>query len=115
MGLEFLDVTAQATISGIESDRRGEGGRNVDVYEITNTSSSIIDTHLLVIAKGLPNDVRLRNASGTTKDGDPYLRLFLPDGELAPGQSITVRLRFGGRHGAQANYSLMLLSGQGNP
>jgi hypothetical protein len=114
-GLEFLDVTAQAAISRVDSDRRGDGGRNVDVYKITNNSTSIIDTHLLVIAKGLPKDVRLKNASGTTSGGDPYRRIFLPNGELAPGQSIIVRLRFGGRHGAQANYSLMLLSGQGNP
>lgn len=115
MGLEFLDVTPQATIARIEPDRRGAGGRNGDVFEITNSSSSAIDTHLLVIAKGLPDGVRLRNASGTTKDGDPYLRVFLPDGELPPGRSITVKLRLAGRRDARANYSLMLLSGQGNP
>jgi hypothetical protein len=116
-GLQFLDVTAQAAISRIDSDRRGEGGRNVDVYKITNNSTSIIDTHLLVIAKGLPKDVRLRNANGTTSAGDPYRRIFLPNGVLMPGQSIIVRLRFGqrGHDGSSAKYSLMLLSGQGNP
>lgn len=115
MGLEFLDVTAQAAISRIDSDRRGEGGRNADVYKITNNSSSIIDTHLLVIAKGLPKDVRLRNASGTTSSGDPYRRIFLPSGVLMPGQSIKVNLRFDHRPGTRGNYSLVLLSGQGNP
>jgi len=45
----------------------------------------------------------------------PYVRIFLPDGELATGQSTIVRLRFAWRHGAPANYSLTRLSGQGNP
>ena len=114
-GLEFLDVTAQAAIRLIDHDRH-DHGRSEDVYRITNSSSSIIDTHLLVIVQGLPDNVRMKNASGTTSGGDPYRRIFLPNGELDPGQSITVRLRFEGRHKrARANYSLMLLSGQGNP
>jgi hypothetical protein len=115
MGLEFLDVTSQALISRIDWDRRGEGGHNVDVYKITNNSAAIIDAHLLVIAKGLPKDVRLRNASGTTSAGGPYRRIFLPSGVLMPGQSIKVNLRFDHRPGTRGNYSLVLLSGQGNP
>jgi Di-haem cytochrome c peroxidase len=122
-GLEFLDVTSQAHISLIDRDRdhdRGrdrDDGRQRDVYRITNNSTSIIDTHLLVIAKGLPKDVRLRNANGTTSAGDPYRRIFLPNGVLMPGQSIVVRLRFGQRRhdDSSAKYSLVLLSGQGNP
>jgi hypothetical protein len=124
MGLEFLDVTAQASIAHIDLDRRGEGERNVDAYEIMNSSTSIIDTHLLVIVKGLPEGVRLVNASGTTSGGDPYRRIFLPNGELDPGQSIVVKLRFARRHHGRhderheapsVKYSLTLLSGQGNP
>jgi hypothetical protein len=55
-------------------------------------------------------------ASGRTSTGDPYLRVFLPNGVLTPGQSLDVTLRF--RRHAQAppvSFMLTLLSGQGNP
>jgi cytochrome c peroxidase len=120
-GLEFLDVTAQAQASLINSNRHG-GGRQRDVYRITNNSTSIVDTHLLVIARGLSGRARLENASGVTSTGDPYLRLFLPSGVLTPGQSIVTTLVFEQRHGQDhrrddqpLNYSLTLLSGQGKP
>jgi cytochrome c peroxidase len=113
-GLEFLDVTANAAAELVTSN--GAGLDQADVYRITNTSSSVIDTHLLVIARGLSQGIRMANASGTTGDGDPYRRVFLTGGVLAPGQSTTVELRF--RHPRDApttRYSLTLLSGQGNP
>mgnify|MGYP003390062113 FL=1 len=121
MGLEFLNVTAQVHASRIESRRHG--GSQVDVYRLTNNSTSIVDTHLLVIARGLPRQVQLENGSGVTSTGDPYLRVFLPQGALQPGQSIVQTLVFKRRHGgrdhdesaAAANYRLDLLSGQGNP
>lgn len=115
MGLEFLDVTAQVDIA-LVSSTRGGGGRREDVYRITNTSTAPVDTHLLLIAQGLARQVDLENASGRTSTGDPYLREFLPDGVLSPGQSLVATLRFK-RH-AQAppvSYTLQLLSGQGNP
>jgi cytochrome c peroxidase len=109
-GLEFLDVTARTAITKVGSDD------STDSYKITNSSSSVIDTHLLVIVKGLSKDIRLENASGTTSGGDPYRRVFLPNGVLQPGDSIVVSLRFeGGRGDAPAQYTLTLLSGQGNP
>jgi cytochrome c peroxidase len=124
MGLEFLDVTAQAHVSRLDSDRRGRG-QQTDTYRITNNGTTVIDTHLLVVAKGLSGRARLDNASGITSNGDPYLRVFLPDGVLKPGQSTVQRLVFkrGHRHdqdrgredSAPMNYSLELLSGQGNP
>jgi hypothetical protein len=92
------------------------GGRRGDVYRITNTSTAPVDTHLLLIAQGLARQVDLENASGRTSTGEPYLREFLPDGVLSPGQSLVATLRFK-RH-AQAppvSYTLQLLSGQGNP
>jgi hypothetical protein len=116
MGLEFLDVTDRAAISRIDTDRHGNRRQWEDAYRITNNSTSIIDTHLLVIAKGLPKNIKLENANGTTSGGDPYRRIFLPNGELQPGQSIIVRLRFDQRRDAVAGkYALTLLSGQGNP
>jgi len=106
-GLEFLNVTSQATITRLDGEHDG------DAYRITNAGSSVIDTHLLVIVSGLPSDARLLNASGTTSGGDPYLRLFLRDGVLNPSDSVDVRLRIAGDEGGR--YTFKLLSGQGNP
>jgi Di-haem cytochrome c peroxidase len=115
-GLEFLDVTARVAIARVDSNIRGGGRRQEDVYKITNTSSSVVDTHLLVIARGLSNQIQMENRNGTTSAGEPYRRIFLPNGVLMPGHSIVVKLRFEQRRDAQpANYSLTLLSGQGNP
>jgi cytochrome c peroxidase len=116
MGLEFLDVTAQARITLSDSESKGGGRRQADEYEITNSSASIVDTHLLIVVQGLPDPIRLVNASGTTSTGDPYLRVFLPDGVLLPGQSTVQTLRFERqRNGPAPSYTLRLLSGQGNP
>jgi len=121
-GLEFLDVTAQAHIALIGHDR--DDGRQRDVYRVTNNSTSVIDTHLLMIAKGLPRQIELVNGSGKTQAGDPYLRVFLKDGVIMPGQSVVVSLDFKreskdeqrkDRKDSRLNYSLGLLSGQGNP
>lgn len=106
-GLEFLDVTAKATI-----DIRRAGRAGPDVLRIANNGTGVIDTHLLVVVQGLPSGVTLANASGTTKVGEPYLRLFLDNGELKPGQSVAAALRFSG---AATSYSVRLLSGQGQP
>ena len=130
MGLEFLDVTAQVNIARIDSNRRrgdrddnddddgrdGGGRQQEDVYRITNHSSSVVDTHLLIVVHGLSDGIQLENASGFTSAGDPYLRVFLRDGVLLPGQSIVKTLIFKRRpHAPQVSYTLQLLSGQGNP
>jgi cytochrome c peroxidase len=115
MGLEFLDVTAMVNIVKTESNALG-GGRHEDVYKITNNGSTPVDTHLLMVARGLSNQVRMENASGVASTGDPYRRVFLSDGVLLPGQSIETRLVF--RQQPQlpgVSYNLTLLSGQGNP
>jgi len=118
MGLEFLDVTEQAAIALINSDDSG-GGRQTDVYRITNNGTSSIDTNLLMVARGLPRQIRLVNGSGTASTGDPYLTVFLRNGVLRPGQSIVRSLVFKRQSAeapkAPAQYSLGLLSGQGNP
>jgi hypothetical protein len=112
-GLEFLDVTGQ--LDTIRS-RGNVGDDEVDSYQITNTSSSIVDTHLLVIVRGLPKQIRMENASGFTSGGDPYLRVFLPQGVLKPGQSISQNLVFERKSKASPlSYTLYFLSGQGNP
>jgi cytochrome c peroxidase len=113
-GLEFLNVTSQAVASRIYSDTLGS--RQFDVYKITNNGTNVVDTHLLTIVRGLPRTARLTNADGTSKEGDPYVRLFLNDGVMQPGQSAYAVLSFTRpRQVARMNYRLELLSGQGNP
>jgi hypothetical protein len=116
MGLEFVDVTRRVDIARIASNHIGDR-RQEDVYRITNNSSSVVDTHLLMIARGLPDQIQMENASGMTSSHDPYVRVFLPKGVLSPGQSTVQTLRFR-RQSSQApavSYVLTLLSGQGNP
>jgi hypothetical protein len=59
----------------------------------------------------------LENADRVTSNGDPYIRIFLSDGVLQPGQHIDATLTFSrkGGNNAPPAYSLQLLSGQGNP
>jgi cytochrome c peroxidase len=118
MGLEFLDVSAQMNATLTSSDRERGGRRQEDTYRLANNSTSLVDTHLLVIVQGLSNQARLANSSGTTSSGDPYLRVFLPSGVLNPGQSIVQKLvieRVGANSSAPLTYRLQFLSGQGNP
>lgn len=115
MGLDFLDVTAKAQVALTGRDRTG--GRQRDTYRIVNGSKSTIDTHLLVVVEGLSGrKVRLLNADGVTSDGNPYVRVFLDEGVLPPGQQISQTLRFERPpRGGQVKYRVKLLSGQGNP
>jgi hypothetical protein len=109
-GLEFLDVTSQATVSSLGDRQDG------NAFRITNSGTSVIDTNLIVVVSGVPRGVRLLNASGTTSAGDPFIRLFLRNGVLNPGDSVNVRLRFAGDASKQAHpFSFVLLSGQGKP
>ena len=111
-GLEFLNVTGEVArdLIGVHDAEHEHDWR------LTNTSGAIVDTHLLVLVGALPATVRLLNASGTTKSGDPYIRVFLPEGVLKPGQAITERLVFSQRLGASPlPYKITLLSGQGTP
>jgi cytochrome c peroxidase len=113
-GLEFLDVTEQVRVDQVHDS--SSGNRTEPVYRLTNTSKSVVDTHLLIIVRGLPDKVRLNNASGTTRGGDPYIRVFLPDGVLPPGQQITQRLVFSDAVlGKLPAHGITLLSGQGAP
>ena len=106
-GLEFLTVTNQVSVQLTSSSG------NQDVWLITNTSGSVIDTHLLLVVNGLPAGVTI-DAAEKTKAGQPYYRMFLPEGVLNPGQSVSRTVtRTGG--GASSSYTFQLLSGQGKP
>ena len=114
MGLEFLDVTSQVNAS--RTSASSKGGQFQEEYTLSNIGSSIVDTHLLIVVRGLSNEIELQNASGKTSSGDPYIRVFLRDGVLAPGQSIVQTLLFKSEPGRPpGGYTLSLLSGQGNP
>jgi hypothetical protein len=127
MGLEFLDVTGDVQIELIDSnvqgdpdhregDKHGGSQRQHDTYRITNNSASVVDTHLLMVARGLSFQVEMENASGRTSTGEPYRRVFLRNGVLQPGQSIVRTLRFKrDRNAPPVSYTLKLLSGQGSP
>lgn len=124
MGLEFLDVTDRVTIersANAPDVRDGEAESRPEdkeqrAFRITNTGTRPVDTHLLVIASGLSFQIEMTNATGRTSTGDPYQRVFLPDGVLAPGQSIEVSLQFRRhRQSPPVSFTLKLLSGQGNP
>lgn len=114
-GLEFLNVTPQIRWELITSIT--EGQTQEDVYRIWNNSpSTAVDTHLLILARGV-SGARLANASGTASNGNPYLRVFLPNGLLMPGQTIVRSFRFNKQAGTPAvsGYTLDFMSGQGNP
>ncbi len=117
-GLEFLDVTAQAEMKVTTTG-------STDTWVIKNTSTSVIDTHLLVILTNLAAGVTV-NATEQTKNqalaggtasgepvGEPFYRVFVPEGVLKPGASISVTVVRTG--GSNSSYKLKLLSGQGKP
>jgi len=113
-GLEFLDVTRQLRVQRL-GGRPVRGGTE-DVYRLTNTSDTVVDTHLLIVVRGLPAGVRLTNASGTTHAGEPYIRVFLPGGVLRPGRALTQRFGFSGPAlRGRPTLTLTALSGQGDP
>ena len=110
------DLVGQpAKSDGDDRGKRDSDDRS-DQYSITNSGKSVVDTHLLMVVQGLSRKVRLVNASGVTSGGDPYIRVFLPDGVLQPSQTISRTLRFEGNpQFSSLKYSLKFLSGQGNP
>ena len=125
MGLEFLDVSEKLDFTLIDFSKKNGGFLQKAKFKISNISSSIVDTHLLIVVQNLSHGIRLVNASGTTSAGDSYLRVFLPEGVLLPDQSINKTLRFKlknkhthkrrSRESLLGSYTLQFLSGQGNP
>jgi hypothetical protein len=69
----------------------------LDAFEqtvtLTNTSNHTLHGPLALVLTGLPSDVRLIDARGSYQ-GNPYVEIVVPDGIVAPGQDVTVRLDF---------------------
>ena len=108
LGLDCLQYIESA-LERLRS--RGAASAALDV-EIGRSTHA----HLLLIVRGVGDQVQLENGNGRTSNREPYQRLFLPDGVLMPGQSITTRLLF--RQQPQLpslSYGLTVLSGQGTP
>ncbi|CAA0121236.1 Cytochrome c551 peroxidase [BD1-7 clade bacterium] len=117
-GLEFLDVTDQLDTALIQ--RQQPDQQQHDLYQLTNNSDAVVDTHLLIIVKNLPSGTEMLNASGTTSDGNPYLRVFLKDGIISPTKRIDSKLLFGFTTPPTGeppliDYNLQFMSGQGVP
>jgi hypothetical protein len=75
---------ATGSSTGLSSDW---GARQTDQYSITNESQSVVDTHLLIIVKGLSNGFQMENASGSTRGVDPDVRVFCPMAYSNPGRA----------------------------
>jgi cytochrome c peroxidase len=128
-GLQFLDVTSD--LKATSSSK----GNNGDIWLLTNTGTTAIDTHLLVLIEGLAQGVTVdapyktigvvppgadgvvtasvgRPAGHPVTPNEPYYRVYAPGGSLAPGQSISVTVT---RTGGASSYSLRILSGQDHP
>lgn len=79
-------------------------------------ASSVPAHRYNLLVQGLSDQARLLNASGATSAGDPYIRVFLPNGVLMPGESIVEKLVFKRKPFAgELHYTLQFLSGQGTP
>ncbi len=115
-GLSFLDVTTRTAMKVTTSG-------STDTWVITNNSASVIDTHLLVVVKGLAAGVTVNATEQTLNQalpggvasgeaaGQPVYRVFLPEGVLNRGASTSVKIVRTG--GSSSSYQLKLLSGQG--
>lgn len=117
-GLEFLNVTA--SLDDVLTSRVQQQGVQEDSIRLTNNSTTTaIDTHLLVIVQNLlPVTAELTTVGTKMSAGnDPYIRVYLDNdsGTLQPGRSVDIQLNFSRPEGTVVNYDLDLQSGQGNP
>jgi cytochrome c peroxidase len=118
-GLEFLDVTSSLSVNINGTTIDPKTGVQTQSVTITNITGNIVDTDLLLCFGSLPSGVKVVGAAGSTSAnpsaGLPYMRLFLPNGEIPPDGSINVSIQFSAPPGASISYAMDMLSGQGNP
>jgi hypothetical protein len=92
-----LDVTSNVTVARskvrvVAHPTVSAPGMLVEVLTLTNTSSQMLTGPLTIVLHGLPEGTHLVGATGSAADGQS---LRIPGRvTLAPGRSLTVRLRF---------------------
>jgi len=118
-GLEFLDVTSRLAVDVRRIDRDSSNQIQTHRLTVTNLSSEMVDTHLLICFTSLTPGVEVLNAEGLTEraslPGMPYVRAFLSGGIIPSGESAEVTLRFRAASNVDVEYTANLLSGQGKP
>ena len=91
-GLEFLDVTPQLAIAVTASNTTGPYvGRHRDLQDHEQQLVDRGHPPAHRSAEVSPARTAWRTPAGPRAVGDPYLRVFLPDGVLLPGQSTPRR------------------------
>jgi cytochrome c peroxidase len=117
-GLEFLDLTSRVSVARERVIKRF-GFVQIHQFQLTNTSDDPVDTHLLLCFKGLPLGAVVLSAEGRTIDvpsrGLPYQRVFLPEGVLEPGQTVSVSVTVFTASRLPLKLNMEMLSGQGRP
>lgn len=66
----------------------------VGTLTLTNKGTTTITGPIRLIFANLASGVTLNNASGTTANGEAYIMISPPAGELLPGQSVKVSVQF---------------------
>lgn len=114
------DVSAQVSVTRGEFRAQGTvPGRSKQTLTLTNTGNAPIAGPLsLVLDKLRDAPATLRNAAGSTtvagRTGSPYVDVLPPGGSLAPGASVTAKLKFADPVPAPSiRYKTRVLAGPG--
>jgi cytochrome c peroxidase len=116
-GFEFLDVTSRVAVAlrGVDSDK----GIQTHHLALTNIGSEPVDTNLIVCFMTMTAGVEVIDAEGRTAgtpvSGVPYVRAFIPEGAIGPGETMEFAVRLRISASTNVSYTIDLLSGQGKP
>ena len=118
-GLEFLDVTSNVAATLIRIDIDAANQIQTHHLTLTNISSQPVNTHLILCLMTMTPGVQAMDAEGQTTvtplRGVPYLRFFIPDGQIPPDGSMDILVRFRAGATTKVAYTLDFLSGQRKP
>ena len=112
-----VDVSASVTVTQGSYGRVPRTTTIVQKVTLTNTSTATITGPLSLVLDGLTTGVTLAGATGTTTSasggaaGSPYLNIV---GDLAPGASVSVSVRYADPKLALIQYTARVLAGPGS-
>ena len=112
-----VDVSASVTVTQGSYGRVPRTTTIVQKVTLTNTSTTTITGPLSLVLDGLTTGVTLAGATGTTTSasggaaGSPYLNIV---GDLAPGASVSVSVRYADPKLALIQYTARVLAGPGS-